>query len=594
MSKITLNVPFKVMTSSLPRLLSVLLLAGFLSACQSEREGARLQGRLLTEAGDPVAIGNVGIRGYGHTDRMDVAEDGSFSFDLPQSGAWYLTARALHHQSVFRPVFVDDGVNTDITFQLAKVRLLPELTDVGVIGEFNDYDDDDGVLPMTRQPDGTWTGRFAAPADTFAYQLMGVQFDEYPLAGTQYDWFVPDTHYPTVASHAGKFVSVVQAPDDSVSIVFDPSLLPEGEEQLTVIHSDASTRAAQVDDLYASMESTRSAFQKEWTKVREAGGSFMEVEFDWTSPKEDMRRVLAAMEDSVLREYVVLSYLEKLRPDTSDLDMALRLFDEVDPGSPMWSFVWGGPTNMFYRSAFFVGEDRDTDAYALAVTNTNPDSMVQADLLFYLVGKRFGEMQEERDGLLSEEVHTGQATRDFSILFNRLITDYAETHYAQWATQQFAPSRAIQPGNPALPLTARALPDTSQTVSLSDLQGEVTLLEFWALWCGPCIGEMPNLHDAYEQFADQGFEIISISVDEDPRDVAAFRAEKWAMPWKHLWLKDGWDSDIMERYEVAGIPRPVLIDREGNILATGMDARGETLIETVAAALENRKAGSSH
>ena len=48
----------------------------------------------------------------------------------------------------------------------------------------------------------------------------------------------------------------------------------------------------------------------------------------------------------------------------------------------------------------------------------------------------------------------------------------------------------------------------------------------------------------------------------------------------------------MERYEVAGIPRPVLIDREGNILATGMDLRGDDLLETVAAALENRTDGS--
>ena len=582
------------MTSSLPRLLSILILAGLLSACQSGREGARLQGRLLTEAGDPVSVGNVAVRGYGHTERVDVAEDGTFLVNLPQSGAWYLTARALHHQSVFRPVFVDDGENTDITLRLAKVRLLPELTDVGVIGEFNDFDDDDGVLPMVRQPDGTWKGRFAAPADTFAYQLMGVQFDEYPLAGTQFDWFVPDTHYPTVASHAGKFVSVVRAPGDSVTIVFNPALLPEGDEVLTVTHADPATRAARIDDLHASFESIRNAFQQEWNEVREAGGSFLDVEFDWATPKADMRRTLAAMEDSVLREYVVLSYLEKMRPDTSDTDMALRLFDEVAPGSPMWSFVWGGPTNMFYRAAFFVGEERDTDAYALDVTHASADSMVQAAFLAYLVGKRFGEMQEERDGLLAEEVHTGQATRDFSIFFDRLVSEYAETHYAQRAAQQFAPERAIQPGNPVLPLTARVLPDTSRTASIEELQGEVTLLEFWALWCGPCIGEMPNLHDAYEQFADEGFEIISISVDEDPRDVAAFRADEWAMPWKHLWLKDGWDSDIMERYEVAGIPRPVLIDREGNILATGMDARREALLETVAAALENRKAGGAH
>lgn len=577
------------MTSPSLRLIPLVLIAGLLSACEPERQGARLQGRLLTEAGDPVVVGRISIRGYGHSDGVDVAEDGSFSLDLPQSGAWYLTARALHHQSMFRPVFVDKGVDTDITIQLAKVRLEPSLEAVGVIGEFNDFDDDDGVLPMTRQLDGTWSGRFAAPADTFAYQLMGVQFDGYPLAGTQADWFVPDTHYPTVARHAGKYVSVVRAPGDSVTITFDSSRLPTGKEVMTVTHADPFTRAARVEELFKTFEVTTYGFQRALEDVRAAGGSFPDVVFDWDTPQANMREMLEATEDSLIRDYIILSYLEKLRPDQSDADMALRMFDEVRPESPMWSFVWSVPTNMFHRASTFVSDERDPDSYALAVSEVNPDSTVQASFLSWLVVKRFRQMQDERNGLVDGEQHTGQATRDFSIYFDRLVTDYAHTFYAEQAMKSFAPSRNIQAGNPVLPIAARVLPDTSRTATLEDLQGEVTLLEFWALWCGPCIGEMPSLHETYEAFADRGFEIISISLDEDPRDVAAFRAEKWAMPWQHLWLKDGWDSEIMDRYEVAGIPRPVLIDREGTILATGMDLRWDKLRPTVAAALENRQ-----
>ena len=577
------------MTSSSLRLIPLVLIAGLLSACEPEHHGARLQGRLLTEAGDPVLIGRVSVRGYGHSEGVDVDEDGFFSFDLPQSGAWDLTVRAAHHQSLFRPVFVDDGVDTDITFHMAKVRLEPEFTSVGLIGEFNDFDDDDGVLPMTPQADGTWVGRFEAPADTFAYMLMGVQFDEYPLAGTQADWFVPDTHYPTVSRHAGKYVSVVQAPADSVTIVFDPARLPEGKAEFTVTYADPTTRAARVDDLFRSFDATQQAFRLAYEAVRAEGGSIMDVEFDWDTPQAKTREVLAATRDSLIRDYIVLSYLEKLRPDSADADMALRMIDEVHPGSPMWSFVWGGPTNLFYMTSYLVGEERDTDGYALEASHVSPDSMVQAAFLDYLVAKRFREMQAERDGLLNEETHTGQATRDFSIYFDRLVTEFATTHIAEQALKRYAPSRAIQAGNPVLPLEARVLPDTSRVASITDLQADVTLLEFWALWCGPCISEMPTLHDTYEAFAEQGFEIISISLDEDPRDVATFRSEKWAMPWKHMWLQDGWDSDIMDRYEVAGIPRPVLIDREGNILATGMDLRWDKLKPAVAAALENRQ-----
>jgi len=566
--------------------LAVVLSLAILS-CSSDHDRFKVSGVLISSADTPLEIADVGIRKTGFSERIAVEPDGSFEFSLPGPGAYFLSGTAAYHQSFFRPVYVEESTASEVVIHLASVRLLDSFTDVGVIGEFNEWNDDDGVLPLRQNENGIWTGTMSAPADTFAYQLMGVQFDEFMLAGTSYDWLVKETHYPTFSGHAGKYTSVLETPSDSVSITFDPSHLPIGEMDMQVDYVDPSSRAARINQLYNEFETTRMAFSNAMKAHRDSGGTFADLDFDWSGPKAQMNEKRAQEEDSTLIQYMILSHLEKYFPDSSDTDVARSLFEDVPPGSDMWSFVWGIPTNTLARASFMAGEEYDPDGYALQAVEQNPDSLVQAAFLAYVVQKRFTDMGQERAGLLNEEEHTGEATREFSVLFDQLITEYGDTHYADRAIKSFAPSRDIQPGNPSLPLISRTLPDTSATASLDDLKGTVTLLEFWALWCGPCIGEMPHLHEAYEQFADKGFEIISISVDEDPRDVAAFREEKWPMPWKHLWLEDGWESDAMKEYEVAGIPRSILIDSEGNILATGMEVRREKLVETVAMAIEN-------
>src|SRR5262249_8946352 len=52
---------------------------------------------------------------------------------------------------------------------------------------------------------------------------------------------------------------------------------------------------------------------------------------------------------------------------------------------------------------------------------------------------------------------------------------------------------------------------------LSDLKGKVVLVNFWATWCGPCVGEMPLFASVYEKYKEQGFELMAVS-DDDPAD----------------------------------------------------------------------------
>lgn len=106
-----------------------------------------------------------------------------------------------------------------------------------------------------------------------------------------------------------------------------------------------------------------------------------------------------------------------------------------------------------------------------------------------------------------------------------------------------------------------------ETIMLSDYQGEVVILDFWASWCTYCFAENPNVVAFYNQYHDQGLEIIGLSIDED--DVAWKKAiTSQQLPYLQVIDPDGWNSNSVKHYNIVTIPHLVLIDREGIIVAT--------------------------
>jgi len=178
----------------------------------------------------------------------------------------------------------------------------------------------------------------------------------------------------------------------------------------------------------------------------------------------------------------------------------------------------------------------------------NPSSFIAPSLLYYRLAKKEGILHYETiislaDGLSQEVKQSPSGAR----LFKR-ISDFKNSKVGSTA-----PDFTLKDCN-------------GQILSLTDFrEKKYVLIDFWASWCEPCRQDLPFLKDVYGKYKDKGFEIISISRDNNLNSWRKAIADEKIGFWKHISAAEN-QTKMEDDYLVTAIPVKILINRRGEII----------------------------
>lgn len=111
---------------------------------------------------------------------------------------------------------------------------------------------------------------------------------------------------------------------------------------------------------------------------------------------------------------------------------------------------------------------------------------------------------------------------------------------------------------------------------LSDFRGSVVIIDFWATWCPPCREEIPHFVELYNQYKDQGLEIIGVSMDQSPERVIPGFIEKNNINYTILFGED----KVYDLYGgINAIPTTFIVDKDGNLVRKYMGYKEKGVFE---------------
>lgn len=128
-------------------------------------------------------------------------------------------------------------------------------------------------------------------------------------------------------------------------------------------------------------------------------------------------------------------------------------------------------------------------------------------------------------------------------------------------------------------VTGKPLPDLrlqtadGTTFNLATLKGKIVLVDFWASWCMPCRASIPHLKALYQQYNDKGFDILSVSIDQNNK---AWKTAmlKEAMPWLQAIDKyeNGKDASVlMNELGIQSVPFAIMLGKDGKVILINPD-----------------------
>ncbi len=485
---------------------------------------------------------------------VEVSADGTYRFETDEEGFANLSFQAVDHDelSVQTWLEAEETAEFQLDVCLGDYRFAENPKRVAVFGDFNDFDAWTSKL-MTKNDDGSWSLVLETDRNEVAYQIVGLG-DSYHGNNNDNVRYLSDQGW----------VGVVSAVDGQAEIRLDaPTAAP--------MECGESFRMAPEEAGPARIAHALAKFQNEFDSVlrdisqkakaddynpEDGAGLYEKAREERLDPlflrlreehPEPAHRTLLDVtyftwSAGRLKHELAAEVFRRFEPTTAELalhsSIAMRL---VSYGVE----TWGEEAREFLDAALAE----------------HPNATFRANILEHMVGRAKFQGDEE----LAEQ-RTVQ-----------LLAEYPDSEAAENVRKRFGDLSALPVGSNAPEFTVAGLFDPEARITNETMAGRPYLVDFWATWCLPCIKEIPNLNKAYERYASQGLEILSIALDGDPQKAIDFVRGRDDMPWLHGADAQGTLGETAQAFEVRGIPAPYLISSDGTVVAKGFELREDNL-----------------
>ena len=487
--------------------------------------------------------------------------DGHFKITVKQPGLYRIRFTGVNHLPNETILNLQKSANININAYLSSSFTNMHLSNVLIIGTFNKFSYADAI-PMKKKPDGTFAATVPADSGRLAYQIIGPN-PNHPVNGTESDYYAYDG--------SGNYVSVIKTDSNKKLVVFDPRKLNPADLKPRLIITKGPKNIKDFSEAYQNLLSRQNQYMSAYNKFKNAGHDPGSFSYNWDNDLEDIAAKIDHSNDTQVKQLLLLSYMDLglYGAQNQNPKYAKELLKSTPATSPLWSIQ---PLDMII-SVDATGKPKKYDSYLEDAKSRNSDRDVQATVLFYQLNKAYqsGNYQQAKG------------------FYDQLTNKYSNSRFADLAQSQFAMNQKVAVGKSVPDFKVTSLTNPNVVYSSKNMLGKYYMIDFWATWCGPCIREMDNITQAYKKYNDKNFTVLSLSLDDSPKDVEKFRKERYKMPWHHAFLKGGFKNKIAKEFEVHAIPRPILVNPKGIIIATGIDLRGSNLEQTLSHYIINSK-----